>query len=185
MLNKVQIIGRLGRVPETKTFPNGGSLTSFSVATTEHWTDQNTGERKEHTEWMNIAVKGSKGEACAKHLGTGSLVYLEGKLRTRKWTDENQKDHYRTEILCDEVKFLDSSSQNQQYQKNQGQAPNQGQAKGSYGNQGQAQGGYGNQGQAPNQGQTQGGYGNQGYGNQGQGQGGYGDPSDPKNDLPF
>lgn len=133
MLNNVQLIGRLGRVPETKTFNNGGSVTQFSIATTDSWTDRESGERHEETEWHYIVARGRLGEICQKYLSVGSRVYVEGKLRTRKWTNGNGVELYRTEIIASEVKFLDSQNQNQNQNQNQGQ--NKGQAK----NQGQAQ----------------------------------------------
>lgn len=124
MLNNVQLIGRLGRVPETKTFNNGGSVTQFSIATTDSWTDRESGERHEETEWHYIVARGRLGEICQKYLSVGSRVYIEGKLRTRKWTNGNGVELSRTEIIASEVKFLDSQNQNQG--QNQGQAKNQG-----------------------------------------------------------
>ena len=101
MLNKAQIIGRLGKEPELR---NG--VTSFSVATDESYTDR-SGQRIERTEWHNIVTFGKTAEACAQHLSKGSLVYVEGKLRTRKWQDRAGADRYTTEINADRVIFLD------------------------------------------------------------------------------
>lgn len=124
MLNNVQLIGRLGRVPETKTFDNGGSVTQFSIATSDSWTDRESGERREETEWHYIVARGRLGEICQKYLSVGSRVYVEGKLRTRKWNNANGVELSRTEIIASEIKFLDSQNQNQG--QNQGQAKNQG-----------------------------------------------------------
>ena len=84
-VNKVTVMGVLGRDPETKQFPNGGSITTFSVATTEFWKDKTTGERKEATEWHRITANNKLGEIAQKYLKKGSKVYIEGSLRTRKW----------------------------------------------------------------------------------------------------
>ena len=91
-VNKAILVGVLGRDPETKTFPNGGSLTQFSIATSESWTDKNTGERKEHTEWHRITASNRLGEIAQQYLKKGSKVYIEGKLKTRQWTDQNGQE---------------------------------------------------------------------------------------------
>ena len=131
-VNKVIIVGTLGKDPETKTFPNGGSLTQFSIATSESWTDKNTGERKEQTEWHRIVLNNRLGEIAQQYLRKGSKVYIEGSLRTRQWTDQNGQERYTTEIRGDQMQMLDSNRQ----QGDQGQG-------GGYQNQG---GGYQNQG---------------------------------------
>lgn len=113
MLNKVQLIGNLGKDPETKTFPNGGITTTFSLATSDHWTDKNTGERREHTEWHSIVCNNRLAEIAQQYLRKGSKVYLEGSLRTRKWTDRDNIERYTTEIRCDSFKMLDSANRNQ------------------------------------------------------------------------
>ena len=100
-VNKVILVGTLGRDPETKTFPNGGSLTQFSIATSESWTDKNTGERKEQTEWHRIVLHNRLGEIAQQYLRKGSKVYIEGSLRTRQWTDQNGQERYTTEIRGD------------------------------------------------------------------------------------
>ena len=117
-VNKVILVGVLGRDPETKTFPNGGSLTQFSIATSESWTDKNTGERKEQTEWHRIVANNRLGEIAQQYLKKGSKVYIEGKLKTRQWTDQNGQDRYTTEISANELQMLDSKgdSNNQQQQ---------------------------------------------------------------------
>ena len=84
-VNKSIVMGHLGRDPETKQFPNGGSVTNFSVATTDHWKDKTTGERKEATEWHRISTNKRLAEIASQYLKKGSKVYIEGSLRTRKW----------------------------------------------------------------------------------------------------
>jgi len=119
-VNKVILVGTLGRDPETKTFPNGGSLTQFSIATSESWTDKNTGERKEHTEWHRIVASNRLGEIAQQYLKKGSKVYIEGKLKTRQWTDQNGQERYTTEISANELKMLDSKGDSN-YQQQQSQ----------------------------------------------------------------
>lgn len=106
-LNKVLLIGNLGKDPETRFMPNGGAVCNFSVATTESWKDKNTGQKQEKTEWHNIVIYGKLAEIAAQFLKKGSPVYLEGKLQTRKWQDKNTgADRYSTEIVADEMKML-------------------------------------------------------------------------------
>lgn len=105
MLNEAKIIGHLGRDPETKTLPSGDAVTNFSIATTEKWKDKTTGEQKEATEWHRISMFGKLAEIAAKYLHKGSLVYVSGKLVTRKWND-NGVDKYSTEIKADTLKML-------------------------------------------------------------------------------
>ena len=126
-VNKVILVGTLGRDPETKTFPNGGSLTQFSIATSESWTDKNTGERKEHTEWHRIVASNRLGEIAQQYLKKGSKVYIEGKLKTRQWTDQNGQGRYTTEISANELQMLDSKGDSN-YQQNQSQNTQQGYA---------------------------------------------------------
>ena len=113
-VNKVILVGTLGKDPETKTFPNGGSLTQFSIATSESWTDKNTGERKEQTEWHRIVLHNRLGEIAQQYLRKGSKVYIEGSLRTRQWTDQNGQERYSTEIRGDQMQMLDSRQQGEQ-----------------------------------------------------------------------
>ena len=102
---RVTVMGVLGRDPETKQFPNGGSVTTFSVATTEFWKDKTTGERKEATEWHRIATSNRLAEIASKYLKKGSKVYIEGSLRTRKWKDSKGTDREITEIRADELQL--------------------------------------------------------------------------------
>lgn len=111
-VNKVIIVGRLGADPESRQFNNGGSVTNISVATSEQWTDKNTGERREATEWHRISLFNRLGEIAAQYLRKGSAVYIEGSLRTRKYQDQNGQDRYVTEIRADNLQMLDSASGN-------------------------------------------------------------------------
>ncbi len=119
-MSKVILVGTLGRDPETKTFPNGGSLTQFSIATSDVWTDKNTGERKEQTEWHRIVLHNRLGEIAQQYLRKGSKVYIEGSLRTRQWTDQNGQERYTTEIRGDQMQMLDSSNRGQSDQQDGG-----------------------------------------------------------------
>lgn len=118
-INKVILVGTLGQDPESKSFPNGGSVCNFSIATTESWKDKNTGEQKQVTEWHRIVANGKVGEICQQYLKKGSKVYIEGSLRTRQWTDQSGQDRYVTEIKLSEMQMLDSKPQQQQAQQQQ------------------------------------------------------------------
>ena len=118
-VNKVILVGTLGKDPETKTFANGGSLTQFSIATSESWTDKNSGERKEQTEWHNIVLQNRLGEIAQQYLKKGSKVYNEGSLNTRKWTDQNGQERYTTQIKGSQLQMLDSANGNNQQQAQQ------------------------------------------------------------------
>lgn len=157
-VNKVIIIGNLGADPEARQFNNGGSVTNISVATSEQWTDKQSGEKREATEWHRISLFNRLGEIAAQYLRKGSKVYIEGSLRTRKYQDQNGQDRYITEIRAEQMQMLDGAS---------GGGQSQG---GGYGNQGGQnsfgqQGGYNQAGGVAAQGMAQGG--NQGgYNNQ-------------------
>ncbi len=101
-VNKVILIGNLGRDPETRTFSNGGKVCNLRIATSETWKDKQTGERRERTEWHSVAIF-SEGLAnvAERYLRKGSKVYIEGQLRTRKWQDQNGNDRYSTEVVID------------------------------------------------------------------------------------
>jgi single-strand DNA-binding protein len=105
-VNKVTVMGVLGRDPETKQFPNGGSVTTFSIATSEFWKDKATGERKSATEWHRIATSNRLAEIASKYLKKGGKVYIEGSLRTRKWKDQNGVDREATEIRADVLQLI-------------------------------------------------------------------------------
>ncbi len=104
-LNKVMIIGRLGRDPELRYTPSGRAVTTFTVATTRSW-NTSSGERRTATEWFNVVAWGSLAEICKQLLSKGTQVYIEGRLHTRKWEDENGVRHYRTEIVANEMVVL-------------------------------------------------------------------------------
>jgi single-strand DNA-binding protein len=105
-INKVIIFGNLGNDPETKYMPSGSAVTNLSVATNESWKDKQTGEQKERTEWHRVAMFGRLAEIAAEYLRKGSQVYIEGKLRTRKWQDPQGNDRYTTEVIADEMQML-------------------------------------------------------------------------------
>ena len=161
-VNKVIIIGNLGADPEARQFNNGGSVTNISVATSEQWTDKQSGEKREATEWHRISLFNRLGEIAAQYLRKGSKVYIEGSLRTRKYQDPNGQDRYITEIRAEQMQMLDGATGGQDNggfsNNNQGgQSSNQGQ--GGYGNQG---GGFGGQNPNQNYGNQGGGFGQQG-----------------------
>ena len=112
-INKVIIVGNLGNDPEIRTMPNGDMVTKISVATSESWTDKNTGERKTQTEWHSIVFHRRQAEVAGEYLRKGSKVYIEGRLKTRKWQDQNGQDRYTTEIQGDVLQMLDSRSDRQ------------------------------------------------------------------------
>ena len=105
-INKVIIVGNLGNDPETKYMPSGSAVTNLSVATNESWKDKQTGEQKDRTEWHKVAMFGRLAEISAEYLRKGSQVYIEGKLRTRKWQDKQGNDRYSTEVIADEMQML-------------------------------------------------------------------------------
>lgn len=137
-VNKVIIIGNLGNDPEARQFGNGGSVTNISVATSEQWTDKQSGEKREATEWHRISLFNRLGEIAAQYLRKGSKVYIEGSLRTRKYEKDGQ-DHYVTEIRADQMQMLDSMNEGQKPSNNshQGNQQNNGnqQQGNSYNNQ--------------------------------------------------
>ena len=99
-VNKVILVGRLGKDPETKSFANGGSVTQFTMATSENWRDKQSGERKEKTEWHNIVIRNENiGKVAQQYLRKGSEVYIEGSIATRKWQDQAGADRYTTEVV--------------------------------------------------------------------------------------
>ena len=105
-VNKAIVMGVLGRNPETKNFPNGGSVTNCRVATTDHWKDKTTGERKEATEWLRFSTNNRLAEIASQYLKKGSKVYIEGSMRTRKWKDQSGADREVTEIKADVLQLL-------------------------------------------------------------------------------
>ncbi|HEY0973867.1 MAG TPA: single-stranded DNA-binding protein [Solimonas sp.] len=106
-INKVILIGNLGKDPEVRYFPSGDAVANATIATTESWKDKQSGEQKEATEWHNVVFPGKLGEIAGKYLKKGSKVYVEGSLRTRKWQDKEGKDRYTTEIRVQDMQMLD------------------------------------------------------------------------------
>ena len=106
-VNKVILIGNLGRDPETRYMPDGGAITNISIATTENWKDKN-GEKQEKTEWHRVAFFGKLAEIAGEYLKKGSQVYVEGRLQTRKWQDKDGQDKYTTEIVANAMQMLGS-----------------------------------------------------------------------------
>jgi single-strand DNA-binding protein len=109
-INKVIIVGNVGGDPETRYMPSGSAVTNLTVATNESWKDKQTGEQKERTEWHRVAMFNRLAEIAAEYLRKGSQVYIEGKLRTRKWQDKSGNDRYTTEIIADEMQMLGGRS---------------------------------------------------------------------------
>ena len=172
-LNKVMIIGNLGADPEIRSFQNGGKVANLRIATSETWKDRNTGERQERTEWHTVAIF-SEGlvNVVENYLKKGSKVFVEGKLQTRKWQDQQGNDRYSTEVVLrgfdGTLTMLDGRSG--------------GGGQGGGGGYGGGSGGGGNGGGGSGSGWNQGGGGNQGGGSGGSQGGGYDDLDD---DIPF
>lgn len=104
-INKVFVLGNLGRDPETRYIPSGDAVTNFSIATTRQWKDKD-GERKEETEWHRITCFGRAAEVAGEYLKKGSQCHVEGRLKTRKWADKDGNDRYTTEIICEQLTLL-------------------------------------------------------------------------------
>ncbi|MFA7098002.1 MAG: single-stranded DNA-binding protein [Gammaproteobacteria bacterium] len=116
-VNKAILIGNLGADPETRYMPNGDAVTTLRIATSETWKDQQTGQQQERTEWHQVVCYRKLAEIAGEYLKKGAKVYVEGKLRTRKWQDKNGQDRYTTEIVADQMQMLDrASGQNSGYQ---------------------------------------------------------------------
>jgi single-strand DNA-binding protein len=105
-VNKVILVGNLGGDPETRSMPSGMTVTNIRIATSESWKDKASGAQQERTEWHSIALFGRLGEIAAEYLRKGSQVFIEGKLRTRKWQDKQGNDRYTTEIIADNMQML-------------------------------------------------------------------------------
>ena len=199
-VNKVILVGNLGNDPEVRYMPNGNAVANLSLATSESWKDQQ-GQVQERTEWHRLTMYRRLAEIAGEYLKKGSQIYVEGKLQTRKWQDQQGQDKYTTEIIVDQMQMLggrnNNGGGNQGNNQNQGGGYNQGnnQNQGGGYNQGnnQNQGGGYNQGNNQNQGGgNQGNNQNQGGGNQGNGQnqGGKNPPMaepdfDFDDDIPF
>jgi len=142
-VNKVILIGNLGKDPETRFMPSGGAVTNITLATSESWKDKQSGQMQERTEWHRVVFFNKLAEIAGEYLKKGSKVYIEGSLRTRKWQGQDGQDRYTTEIVADQMQMLDSRGD--------------GSSMGGGNYERAEQGGYGN---APSQGSSQGGYGN-------------------------
>lgn len=178
-VNKVILVGNLGQDPEIRYMPSGEAVANLSLATSETWKDKNTGQQQEKTEWHKVSVFGKLAEICGEYLRKGSQVYFEGKLQTRKWTDQQGQDKYTTEVIVDGFsgKMQMLGGGNNQGQQSNG-APQQQQNQGGYQQQNNQQQ---YQQQAPQQQQQQSQYQQQSNGYQGQqqnnnNQGGYNSP---------
>jgi single-strand DNA-binding protein len=162
-VNKVTILGNLGKDPEVRFMPNGGAVANITVATSDTWKDKQTGEQKEKTEWHRVVMFGKLAEIAGEYLKKGSKVYLEGSLQTRKWTNQQGQDQYTTEIVLQGyngvMQMLDGKPSGQQQGQQQGggfqqqQAPQQ-----QYNKPAQQQGGFSQQGQQQQAPQQQGGF---------------------------
>ena len=113
-VNKVILIGNLGTDPEVRYMPTGGAVANLTIATSESWTDKTTNEKKEQTEWHRVVIYQRLAEIAGEYLRKGSKVYIEGRLRTRKWQDQQGVDRYTTEIIANELQMLDGCGDNQQ-----------------------------------------------------------------------
>lgn len=135
-VNKVIIVGNLGRDPEIRTFPSGDQVANVTIATTDRWRDKNSGENKESTEWHRVVFNGRLAEIVGQYLRKGSQVYVEGSLRTRKWTDQaTGQERYATEIRADSMQML-GSRQGQGGPGGQGGGDDYGYGDSGYGDQG-------------------------------------------------
>lgn len=120
-INKVILIGNLGNDPEVRYMPQGGAVANITVATSESWTDKATNERKEQTEWHRVVIYQRLAEIAGEYLRKGSKVYIEGRLKTRKWQDQQGVERYTTEIVANDLQMLDGRGDNQ----GQGNMPGQ------------------------------------------------------------
>lgn len=107
-INKVILVGNLGNDPDARVMPSGGAVTQISIATSETWKDKESGQQQEKTEWHKVVFFGRLAEIAGEYLKKGSKVYVEGRLRTRKWQDNSGADKYSTEIVASEMQMLDS-----------------------------------------------------------------------------
>ena len=167
-VNKVILVGRLGQDPEIRYMPNGNAVANISLATSDEWEDKNTGQKQEKTEWHRVVVFGKIAEVAGEYLRKGSQIYIEGRLQTRKWTDQSGQDKYTTEIVIDMGGQMQMLGNKQDGQNQQPQQQPQPQQQGGFNQQPQQQGGF-----APQQQPQQGGFNNQqgGFAPQQQGDG--------------
>ncbi len=124
-INKVILVATCGNDPQVKNFPNGGKLVQLSVATNESWIDKNTGERRQETEWHRIVANNRTADIIEQYVKKGMRLYIEGSLKTRKWTDQQGIERYATEINCFTIQILEQLNQQGQGQQNQQRQNNQ------------------------------------------------------------
>ena len=122
-INKVILIGNLGADPESRVMQNGTPVTNISIATSESWTDRNTNQKQEKTEWHRVVFYNRLAEVVGQYLRKGSKVYIEGKLRTRRWQDNTGVERYMTEVIASEMQMLDSRSSGNEHQQQAHQPP--------------------------------------------------------------
>jgi single-strand DNA-binding protein len=118
-INKAILIGNLGGDPEVRYMPTGGAVANLTIATSESWTDKETNEKKESTEWHRLVIYGRLAEVAGEYLRKGSKIYIEGKLKTRKWQDQQGVERYTTEIVVNELQMLDGKQDDSHQQGNQ------------------------------------------------------------------
>lgn len=180
-VNKVILIGNLGRDPEVRSFQNGGKVCNLRIATSENWKDKNTGERREKTEWHSVAIfNDGLVRIAEQYLKKGSKVYIEGQLQTRKWQDQSGADRYSTEVVLQGFGGTLTMLDGRDGGGGGGGGYDQGGGGGGY-----DQGGGGNFGQGGGGGYDQGGGGNFGQGGGGGNQGGGGGARDLDDEIPF
>lgn len=122
-VNKVILVGRLGKDPEVRYTPSGAAVANFSIATSEEWKDKNTGEKQERTEWHRIVAWRRLGEICGEYLHKGSQIYIEGKLQTRSWEDRDGNKRYTTEIVAQNMQMLDATGKGGKTESEEGRFP--------------------------------------------------------------
>ncbi|MGV8987451.1 MAG: single-stranded DNA-binding protein [Cypionkella sp.] len=182
-VNKVIIVGNLGRDPEVRSFPNGGKVVNLRIATSETWRDKASGERKERTEWHSVAIfNEALGKIAEQYLKKGSTVYIEGQLETRKWQDQSGADKYTTEIVLRQFRGELTLLGGRDGGSGGGQS---GDDRGGYEDQGGGYGGGSGSGSSSSGARGGSGGGSQGGGGFGGGKGGGGGRSDLDDEIPF
>jgi single-strand DNA-binding protein len=122
-VNKVILVGRLGKDPEVRYTPSGAAVANFSIATSEEWKDKNTGEKQERTEWHRIVAWRRLGEICGEYLHKGSQIYIEGRLQTRSWEDRDGNKRYTTEIVAQNMQMLEAAGKGGRTEPEEGRLP--------------------------------------------------------------
>lgn len=119
-INKVILVGNLGKDPEVRYSANGAAIANLTIATSEQWTDKQSGQKQEKTEWHRVVLFNRLGEIAGEYLKKGSQVYIEGKLQTRKWQDQNGQDRYTTEIVANDMQMLGGRGGSAEFSPSQG-----------------------------------------------------------------